>query len=79
MFNDPAIFELAFDYLSSIGKIKTDNFIGDHGIIMNSGNIMKISIHRDVSGFRFITFVMKIFGNGMKLDLTLKCDFINHY
>ncbi|XP_060590132.1 periostin-like [Ruditapes philippinarum] len=44
---DPTIFEAIFDYASSIGKIKTDNFVGDHGIIMNSGNIMKISIHRD--------------------------------
>lgn len=47
MFNDPTVFELTFDYLSSIGKTKTDNFIGDHGIIMNSGSVMKISVHRD--------------------------------
>lgn len=45
--NEPTTFEAIFDYLTSIGKIRTDNFVGDHGIIMNSGNILKISVYRD--------------------------------
>ncbi|KAL4230926.1 hypothetical protein ACF0H5_011300 [Mactra antiquata] len=44
---DPALFEEIFDYLVSIGKVKTDHFVGEHGIIMNIGKVMKISVHRE--------------------------------
>lgn len=69
---DPTIFEAIFDYVSTIGKIKTDNFVGDHGIIMNSGNIMKISIHRDVSIYCKVSKFYKLFLPILFSDIIVK-------
>ena len=48
LFSDPTLLTAMFDYLLTVGKITTDNFVGDSGIIMNSGHTLKLAIHRDV-------------------------------
>jgi len=48
LFSDPTLLTAMFDYLLTVGKITTDNFVGDSGIITNSGHTLKLAIHRDV-------------------------------
>ncbi|WAQ99700.1 POSTN-like protein [Mya arenaria] len=47
LFSDPLLFTTIFDYALTIGKIRTENFVGDSGIIMNSGSVLKLAIHKD--------------------------------
>ena len=49
IFSDPILFESIFDYHTSSGKLRTDSFIGEHGILTRSGITLKVNVHRNVS------------------------------
>ncbi|XP_052228208.1 periostin-like isoform X2 [Dreissena polymorpha] len=47
VFSDPEVFESIFDYALTVGKVHTDNFMSDSGIVMNNGLLLKLAIHRE--------------------------------